>query len=409
MAIRLHVKRGQQSIVPLRFCRAVTGDPPVRDAPDVDVRGFNMGPMPGTWGDSDAAGAMVGIMVGDTIRVRILREDIENAGDLYVTSTNTDIVDVISPVNGGPVPNSGIFSIRGRVDRRNSPVKIQVHYGSDSGPVIGELEPHIFQRIRLRIAVHLVNIYGTDTNRRNADANITRNNITNLINGVNDIWRPAGIEFRTDNMQIIHDEVRRNPANAVRSQYFHRGSGSWRSLPAPLGAAGNFVSAGTITSNSTWGAGGADEYREFDTLINLNFVANRVNIYCVHTSAEWNATSASYTPDWNGLSYVGLNRGIAIVDVASNYGLAHELGHYLNNNHADENAAGNDADNKEIWLVRRLMYSGWPDAAPAYRNDVGYGADQYGALISVKQLGGDYSNQDGELARSRRRARNPFT
>jgi hypothetical protein len=197
---------------------------------------------------------------------------------------------------------------------------------------------------------------------------------------------------------VIRDTVRRNPTNAARSQYVHRSSGSWRALPAPLGAAGNFTTAGTITDNRAW----ANQYREFLTLGRLNFINNRANIYCVQIGTGW-----------NGLSYVGMNRGLAIADGASAYDLAHELGHYLNNNHADEDSTrappNQDADNKEIWLVRRLMYSAWPAAAPPHRNNVGYGANQYGALISVKKLGGNYSNVDGELSRSRRRARRPFS
>lgn len=394
MAIRVHVKRGQQAIVPIRFVRAVTGNPPVRTAPDVDDRGFDMSGRGGDWGKSKAKGAMVGVTVGDTVRVKVLREDLENSADLYVSSTNTSVIRVTAPASGTKLPANGEFSIRGIADKKSSPVAVQIHYGKQDGPVIGELEPHIFQLIRIRVAMHLVSIYGGDTNRWAGTVAATRPNMVALVTQANDIWRPAGIEFRTDNMLVIRDQVRRNPANAARSQYLQRSSGSWRSLPAPLGAAGNFTTAGTITDNAAW----ANQYREFLTLGRLNFVNNRANIYCVQIGTGW-----------NGLSYVGMNRGLSIADAASAYDLAHELGHYLNNNHADEDNTGTDTDNKDIGLVRRLMYSDWPAAAPPHRNNVGYGANQYGALISVKKLGGNYSTSDGELSRSRQRARRPFS
>lgn len=380
--------------MPIRFTRAVTGGP-VKDAPAVDDRAFAMGARTGTWGNSTARGAQVSITEGDTVRVKLLREDIEPAAQLYASSTDTSVVQVIAPASGSPIPNNGIISIKGVVDKKNTPVTVQIHYGSKDGPVIGELEPHVFKLIRLRLAMHLVNIYSVDTARWNATAATLKTNMTALVQQVNDIWRPVGVELRTDNMLIIRDQIRRNPTTAGRSQYYRRSSSSWRSLPTPLGATGNFTTAGTITDNAAWGNA---QYREFDTLIKLNFISNRVNVYCVNNGTGW-----------AGLSYVGTNRGLAIGDNASSYDFAHELGHYLNLEHADHNAAGNDADNKENWLLRRLMYSDWPPAAPPHRNNVGYGSGQYGALVSVKKLPGDYTGADGEVAKSRRRARNPFS
>lgn len=394
MSISVHVKNGQQAIVPIRFSRAVTGGP-VRNSPDVDDRAFSMGARTATWGSSPARGSQVAITEGDTVRIKILREDIEAGAELYVSSTDPSVIEIVTPVGGDKVPNDNIIQIKGVVDKANAPVCVQIHYGSQDGPVIGELEPHVFAQIRLRLAMHFVNLEGGDTARWNADPATLQANSIALVNQVNDIWRPVGVELRSDNMQLIRDQIRRNPANPARSQYLHSSSGTWRSMRAPLGVAGNFTTPGTITDNSTWGNA---QYREFDTMIRLNFVRNHVNVYCVQNGTGW-----------VGLSYVGDNRGLAIDDRASNFDFAHELGHYLNLVHADENAAGNDADNKENWLLRRLMYSDWPPVAPPHRNNVGYGSGQYGALISVKKLPGDYTGADGEVAKSRRRARNPFS
>ena len=62
-----------------------------------------------------------------------------------------------------------------------------------------------------------------------------------------------------------------------------------------------------------------------------------------------------------------------------------------------------------MWARRCLMYSFNPHVAggePAHRADVGYGNGVRGALITVKELGGD--PRDGELAISRRHALNCY-
>ncbi|NLF32588.1 MAG: hypothetical protein GX591_17065 [Planctomycetes bacterium] len=403
MAIRVRVKHEQQSVVPVRFVRAVTGAP-VADAPDVDDRGFAMGTRADTWGESDALGAMVSLAVGDTVRVKVLREDIEAAARLYVTSTDTDLVRVVHPAGGGPLPDSGIFSIQGVADRQNEPVAVQVRYGSANGPVVGELEPHIFELVHIRLAVHLVTIDGAGTDRRSANVATTRTNVDTLVRGANAIWRPCGVRFTYADARIVEETIRRRVAPATGSEYLHRPSNTWRALPNPLGAAANFAAAGTVTTDAATYPDPNHQYDEFDTLLNINPIANAVNVYCVHAGTGW--VGLSYVTNVGMAGRAGL--GLAIADTASTFDLAHELGHYLGNNHADADNAGHDTDNKDVWLVRRLMYSQWPAGAPAYRNDVGYGPNQYGALISVKTLDGDYSNADGEVARSRLRARNPY-
>jgi len=394
MPIRVFVKRGQQSICPIRFCRAVTG-PPVLDAPDVDDRGFAMGNRPATWGSTTAEGAMVGIRMGDTVRIKVLREDIENAADLYVTSSDTNLVEVVAPVNGGPLLNDGIFQIRGIVDRRNAPVKVEVRYGAVDGPIIGELEPHIYQEVTLRLAFHLVTIRGIGTTRSAAD-------VRNFMPVINSIWRPCGIQFTLANANIVNETIRANPGGGA--DQYRRADGVWRPLPGTM-AGHNFTHAGAVTSDARW----ADEYREFDTLISLNHRGVSINIYCVPDNGAYDNAGNHTTPDWSGLSYVNVNRngGLALADIGNATNLAHEIGHFINNEHADYDNAGTDQGTTDdnIWLGRRLMFSQWPANAPPYKNDTGYGAGNYGALISVKKLAGTYSNSDGDLARSRRKAR----
>jgi hypothetical protein len=361
MTIRERVRNNKQVIVPIRFTRAVNGAP-VIDAPDVDDRGFAMGTRAGSWGNSNCRGAMVGIQEGDTVRVRVLREDIDAGAPLYVTSSDTAVVQVVAPVGGGPLPANGIFSIKGVKDYKSRPVKVEVRLGAAEGPIIGELEPHVFRlRSTLRVLVHFVTINGTPPANNLAS-------VQALLTQVNAIWRPAGIQFQ-------------NPPS-TRNEVIN-----------------GFATAGEMTTNLS---GAPPSWNEFSTIVNTHPSHTRINIYCVKTANEVNGLT--YDNDIarpNGY-------GIVIPDAASAYDLAHELGHFLDlDRHADENAAGNSI-HQDMMSLRRLMYSGWPPAAPAHRNNVGYGGGQYGAMISVKNFPNTVEFWDDEIARSRRRARNPY-
>src|SRR5258705_5175680 len=101
----------KQIIVPVRFDRAVRGAP-VLDAPDVDDRGFVL-KTPDGLNKTDARGAMFGITVGDTVRVKVVREDLDATAPLFVTvapSSNPQ-VRIVAPAGGGPLPAAGVISI----------------------------------------------------------------------------------------------------------------------------------------------------------------------------------------------------------------------------------------------------------------------------------------------------------
>ncbi|MBE0617304.1 MAG: hypothetical protein IH608_05185 [Proteobacteria bacterium] len=369
MTIRVQVRNNKQIIVPVRFTRAVNGGP-VLDAPDVDDRGFAMGNRPGSWGQSPARGAMVSIQQGDEVRVRLLREDIDAGAPLFITSTDTAIVEVTEPAGGGPLPADGVFKIRGLRDLANRAVSIQVHLGAVDGPVIGDLEPHVFaERTPLRLLVHFVTIDGVSTAQ-------TQAGFRALLTTVNAIWRPAGIQFRNQ------------PRYANEPHFRNENLAS-----GPPGQV--YATPGQMTTNL-----GGGNWSEFSTIINTHPSGSRINVYCVRTANE--VLGLTYDNDIarpNGY-------GVVISDNASAYDLAHELGHFLDlDRHGDEDNAGNSV-RSDMWSIRRLMYSVFPPGAPAHRNDVGYGAGQYGALLSVKELPSEQN--DNEVHRSRRRARNPY-
>ena len=332
-----------------------------------------MGSRPGTWGQSPARNAMVGITEGDTVRVKLLREDIDASAPLFATSSDTTVVDVISPAGGGPVPANGEIQLKGIKDFANRPVSVQIRLGSVTGPVLSEIEPHIFRLRTLRVRVHLVSINGTATTR-------TQASVTTLFQTVNAIWRPCGIRFAP--IQFVTTPVT------------------------------GFAVAGQVTTNlsatpPTW--------NEFSRLINTNFSTTRINIYCVRQANEWRGLTfdndvvrpaTGVTPTFEGY-------GIALVDAADANDFAHELGHYLDLDEHTDNLGGSNF-RFDIWARRCLMFRFNPygnvttatPAEPAFRNNVDYGNQVRGALITVKDLPGD--TRDNEVARSRRRSLNPF-
>jgi len=359
MAVNVKVRNQKQIIVPIRFTRAVTGAP-VADAPDVDDRGFIPGARPATWGHAPYRGAMVGITEGDTVRVKVLREDLDAAAPLAVTSTAPTICSVEDPPAGGLLAADGIFKIKGVVDVVSTPVKIQVRLGDATGPVMGELEPHIFQLKTLRIRVHLVTINGATTVR-------TAASMVPVVQEINRIWRPVGIEFEYD------------PALTVPE------------------AVNGFANAGQITTDLA-----NNSFAEFSTVVNLHPDPNRINIYCVQQLNE------AFGMTFDNTNARPRGYGIAIGDDSVPNSNAHELCHYLDNpEHATEDAT-RTAVRQDIWVRRRVMSAPnpYPNSAPAYRNNVGYGANTRGAQISIKDLAGD--PWDGEQNRARVRARNPF-
>jgi hypothetical protein len=359
MSVKVKVRNNRQIIVPLRFGRAVTGDS-VADAPDVDDRGFAMGNRPGTWGSTNARGAMVGITAGDTVRIKVRREDIDGTAKLFVTSSDTNVVTVTAPA--GELAVDGIFSIKGLIDVISVPVKIQVHLGSTTGPVLAEMEPHIFQLRQLRVVAHLVTINGTAPAR-------TADSLVQLFQDVNVIWRAAGIEFLFNTAETLNDSIN------------------------------GFATAGTVTTNLS---ANPPTFGEFSRVINLTPDRNAVNVYFVQAANEF----TGLTLDHDSARPSGF--GVALIDIGNAHDLAHELGHFLDLDiHAGEDREGHHARD-DVVSERRMMFDFDPlaSAQPAYRHDVGYGDLVPGNLIDLKDFTADAS--DGALARSRRRSLNPF-
>jgi hypothetical protein len=377
-----------QIVAPIRFTRACTG-PPQKDCPDPDDRGFEMADRPRTWGVTVTRGAMVGITVGDTVKVKLLREDIDNSAPLHITSDKPNLVKVVSPDPEIALGSDGMFQLKGVKDVRDDTAIIQVHLGSSEGPIIGELEPHAFNLVKVNVCVHRVTLNGANhgipamTGRTDTD-------IDAMFEIVNTIWRPCGIEF------VI--KARRTP--------------TFRLTSTTTAITGPRQGCVAIDNSANWAV-------QIEELWGKNPRRHMVNVYFV--SRIWDVSDPTGAGGTTGGAATTMttgyrNYGVVLPDDSNEQHLAHELGHVLNLDYHGGGNAGHADDNSstehfrsDIWTRRRLMYSYHPydlDAGePAHRKNVGYGAFNTGCLIAVKGLPND--DTDGELAEARKRAKGP--
>ncbi len=309
MAIKLKVRsKEKQIIVPIRFRRALESEAPGLDLPDVDERGFAMGKRAQTWGAKDIQGAMVAVTTGQTVRLRVVTADIEGDVDpddvdagfppLFATSTDPKLVAVIDPPNGGPL-FGGIFSIKGLLDTRNSPVAVQIHLGSREGPVLGELEPHIFNLLHLRCLVHrtFINDQGP--------ADSSPEHLSDIFRVANAIWRHAGIEF---SHRIASGNVSVRASETGTVTLFKRTEGNGR-------------------------------LREVLPIFNSPHRAEQVvNIYLVHRlkDLELPGDTTMFGGTISNKFRPQVNPGTLLADDSPPETLAHELGHFLTLEHSDQ-------------------------------------------------------------------------
>jgi hypothetical protein len=406
MAVRVRVQNRFQIIVPVRVDRAVRGAP-VIDAPDVDDRGFVNNRAVGLNVD-DARGALFGMTLGDTVRVRVVREDLDDGAPLFVTAGTSGApqVQIAQPPGGGPLAADGVFSVRAIADTLAGQ-KLEIRMGSTIGPVIAEADPHVFSPLTLNITPHVCSIHQSAApaagrrDPRIGGNTLDATQLDALFEIIRAIWRAAGVQFNI---------------GAIREETF---TGFTRD---------------DFASRQPPGGGASEE----DTVISRNPAANTCNIYFVRNMDRSLGVGVNFeSRAGEGLSRSGIIIGVegsssdvagttitgrssAGADLIHEIGndVAHEIGHFLTLSHADR---VDSPGLRDTYGRRHLMHpnnllpqavtgAGASATSVPRFDDIGYGvggggAGHRGCLITLKDH--PTHRTDGETVQARRRFRSP--
>jgi hypothetical protein len=384
------VVRKFERVVPVRFARAPhPTDPTIEtgtfdaNAPEPDDRGF----LPHATGGGifplglDQA---VAFAARPEVRLRLLRVDMENAGNLFVSTSPANIVDIITPALNTALPAQEKMMIKVKA-RAAGTTTLRVHFGTATGPIIHQMPVLVSPMIDVHVAAHVPTINGAP-----------------FVDPANPPSVFPAISTRTDaNIRALF-----TTANAILSPY------GIRFEPIDIdrtAAALNFANQGILDAATN----------EFTTATALNRVANALNTHFVPRLSFGNPATA------NGFTGFGLSArrsprtyGLFISDItASGQTIAHESCHVFNlvNDptnefvHIDTRRVPNNPSGvqfrDDLISRRRLMFSALGFAASAqrpYRDDVGYGAGIVGGMLTVKQL--DNDKTDLEMQDARRNA-----
>ena len=389
MAFLIPVRKWTR-IVPVRFLRAPDADdpavgsgPPDANAPDPDDRGFH----PADQGcavlpvgrDESAAEADI-----PETRVRLVRQDMEDAGALHVVSSVPDRLEIIVPSDGAALPSASKMMVKFKAKSAGE-AYLEVRFGAAEGPVIHRLRVVVSPLRDVRLAAHVPTINGAAVNDPMGEAGDliplrsfrSDDEILGLIEEVNQIYFPYGIRFAPE------------PAidRAGVLDFTHQG----------------FVHVLT---------------GEFNRTTALNRVGGAVNMYFVPQIQFDDSTVANH---WGGAanSARGAPRtfGSIIADMAAGgQTVSHELGHVLNlvknrryqhvNTRMDPSIPGSGRNVRDDIVSRRRLMWAYTDFLQVegmrYRDDVGYDVGNPGCMLTVKKLDGDPT--DDEMAEVRRNA-----
>ncbi|MGO4815514.1 hypothetical protein AB4156_39035 [Cupriavidus sp. 2MCAB6] len=323
--------------VPVRFVRENYNrfDPKY---PELDDRGYVDG----------RPGPVVSLTNGQTIQIYLQRLHLFKNVPLSVKSTDESVVTVGTP-SGDIVQLTGV---NGGDREKPRKATIEVRYSNAGGPLLHRLYVEVYNPIWVAVVVHAMTI-GQKDNPAIAPVGpgLTRHDIWNLFDKVNDIWRAAGIQYEIE---------------------------GWLDENIRLTKAGEMNAA------------------EFDEITSVNRLSGKLNMYLVRTMSGigigWGACNTALVV---GEKMAGGFQQAAPEVIQA---IAHEIGHYLGLWHPGTiNASGDDVANpptrpedhamQDYWSRRSLMYvSTALQATPPLQanvrqrgrlNDVGYGRTQY--------------------------------
>jgi hypothetical protein len=355
VAISLPVYKSRR-LVPLRWKRARHGDPD-RRFPDVDDRGSR----------NPQFSPIVGILQDKEAVVRVERELVEDDAELFITSSDTSKVSVVDPADGKlPAAKVMDVTLKGVAGGNPAEVKLEVRFGSKTGPVVSRLMVRCFRRRRVVITPHVVTIAGPG----GVGGIASTANVAAIMDHVRAIWRQAGVEIRVG--ATSNDTV-------------------------------SFATPGVLSDNPFPG--------EIATLLGTNHVPNTINAYFVPQIGTGGVLGYGFSRP-SSVTFGTGNPGIILGDRTAGGAvhdtpwagndLAHEAGHFFQLWHPNNQQPPHERE--DTWARRMLMHNyNTQPIMHNWKDDNGYGAlggsARRGGLVTHKHI--DHIATDDEVSTAR--------
>jgi hypothetical protein len=368
----------------IRFARAISGFAE-KDAPDLDNRGGVI-----RTGHGQAHGPVVGLLgnvTGGTnhqIRVKIMRDRVEAAAQLYPELESSADVSLVYPSPGQPlsavdIPAAGsspareadcVYMEAASTGDGDPETKLKIRYGSATGPVIGELGVVVYKARTIYVQAHTVTINGPAHALTPAAAAATMSDadIRRVFSRMDRIYTQAGIRV------ILRSTILRETVNG-------------------------FTERGTVTLSAT------PDHRntELQTVLNQNPHANSMNAYIFNQFRDtleaapddllvlgiaFSRRQANANPPAG--AFPGCQAGFTLRTTTDLYNAAHtaahEIGHSLELEHYG-GRGGMGEMIEEIWANRNLMKNVVNTFQNRAVDKVGYGRFADGSRRSGSWLG----------------------
>ncbi|GLR71898.1 hypothetical protein [Agaribacter marinus] len=374
MTIKLQAKK-ELRIVPVRFERAATGSP---DAayPEVDDRGHThtVPQVNGLAASDPIRGGVLGLTKDQEVTIQMVREDIDNNAELYVTTSDEEVVKIITPKDGEKVASGkeNKIKLKGGTFSGSTPKsgKVEIRFGAKDGPIIANLVVYTFNRLLVFIQPHIVTV--NDPSGANGVAPTL--NIDNVMKQVKALWAPCGVHFTVNKAESFDIKL----ANANKMLF-----------------------------------------SEVNNVYAKKWVKDTINVYVMQeldSALGYGFSKSAYAGF--GLTHPGVFMGMktgATDRTAETYwcanDLAHELGHFFTLWHPTD-GSGSGWQRYETWSMRFLMHNynytgraGAPQGGahwPEY-NNFGYGSysgyPYRSGLVSLKNVRtGASAGRDGQCS-----------
>ena len=376
MAINIQIKN-ECRIVPVRFERATKGEPNDK-YPDIDDRGHAhaIPTVNGLAASDEIGSAVLAMGVNKEVEINMIREDIDNNAPLFVTSSDSSILSILSPKERTKCDAKQTCKLTLKTnnidDSTPKLVFVEVRFGKANGPIIAKLATYIFPTLIVNVQPYYVTI---DDQAGNSGT-YPKVDFESTIQKAKAIWSHYGIELAFTKLKNIH--VKLNKKDAV-------------------------------------------ELAEINNIYKTDWTSNHINLYFVQELEGQNTLSYGFTPqnyagyafpinDNNALPLTHPSLFVAMKSGALDrsddtqscaHSIAHEIGHFFTLCAPDVSKYSPESvsEQSDTWSTRLLMSNpnkitrshapqegkNWPDF-----NEFGYGstskAPHSGCMVSLKNI-----------------------